>query len=711
MEKIILKNRYYQYIMAVDEQGHLFHCCFLPADRPDPCTPAQWRDRCPNPFPFEVLVNTDQESIPISHFNRSFYYRCTARAVYHSRREEPLEGGTRTVITLIDREKQLLIHLNYEIYEESPAIRRYTVLENIGEKPVQIDHVSSFVLSNFPYGEDDCRSTYLHEFTSQWSFEGLGRVRSFAELGIYDKWSRNGYRIESNGTWVCQEFIPYFIVEQRKAGLFTAVQIEHSSSWRFEAGVSDVQVERWYYIQGGMGNRTNAQWSKTLAPGECFASPAASLTVAADDVEQAYNQMHRHQQKILIHRSQGDADLPIIYNDWPYMQADVTEGKILEQLDRLRDCGVDVYVTDSGWFTEPNGHGERSSWWSMVGHWEPDPDRFPRGLNYVVDQIKARGMRAGIWCEIEAVGPESDAYHDGDLLLRTENGFVEDAGRRFLSFVSPKGRAFADAVFDKIANYGFEYVKIDYNIDSAPGCCIPGENSPGQGLHANRMAYYDWLDGVRRRHPQLIIENCSSGGMRLEYGMLSRTDMASITDQGSYTLIGAIAHNISKAIAPCQCGAWSWLEDRFDLREYAFALTNSMGGRMHLSGNLVAQDEARKELLADAVALYKQYRHILPNCQVFYHTEQAVYYENDRLRIMELASEDGTEAVIIVQRPEDGASAVTVHPKGIRGGDYRIQTFPRSQPRLLDSRQMEQGIAVALDQPFSAQVLYLKRNL
>ncbi len=711
MEKLILKNRFYQYVMALDDAGHLFHCCFLPASRQDPNTAEGWLDRNRNPFPFEMMVNVDREFIPISHFSRYYFTQCAARAVFHGRRDEPIDGGTHTVITLLDARKQLYIHLHYEVYADSPAIRRYTVLENIGTADIEIDHVASFVLANFPYFDDDCRSLYLHEFRSQWSFEGQQRTRCFGELGLYDNYSRGGYRVESPSTWVCQEQFPYFVVEQRKAGLFTAVQIEYSSAWRFEAGVSEIGFDRWYYIQGGMGNRNHAHWYKILAPGEAFQCPAASMTVAEGCIDNAFNNMHAHQQKVLIHRVANDQTMPIIYNDWPFMQSDVTEEKILVQLDRLKDCGVEYYVTDSGWFMEPMGNGARSSWWSMAGHWQVNPDRFPHGLKYVVDQIKARGMKAGIWCEIEAVGSEAGIYNDKEMLLMDDRGFVEDAGRHFLNFASEKGRAFADSVFDMIAEAGFEYVKIDYNVDSAPGCLMSGQPSLGQGLHENRMAYYDWLDGIRRRHPQIIIENCSSGGMRLEYGMLSRTDLASITDQADFRLIGGILHNVSKLIAPCQCGAWSWLEDRLDLREYAFTLTNSMAGRVHLSGNLVSHDEDRKKLLADALSLYRQYRHILPRCNVYYHTEQAVYHENDRLRILELASEDGSERVIVAQKPESGDGCVRVYPRDIADGRYLLQTFPVEQNVTVTGQQLrQQGLEIRLHGPFTARVYYLKRQ-
>ena len=709
MKEIVLENRYYRYTLLLNNEGQLFHGCFLPAGM-EPPNPEELAKRAP--LPLEAIVNVDDEPLQLSHGVRYFYPLCSNRARFQDITQQPLEnGGTLTVITLCDPDKSLLIRLHYEINPDSPALRRYTVLENAGDRPVELMHVASFVLSNFPYFSDDCRSTYLHSFTSQWSFEAQPQIRSFAELGIYDHGCRNGFAVESTGTWVCQQYIPYFVLEQRQEGLFTAVQLEYSSSWRFEAGAFDLGTDRWYYLQGGMGNHKHAHWSKTLAPGESFRSPYAALTVAQGELGDVLDRMRLYQQTQLIRHSEADAKLPVIYNDWPYMDADVTEEKILEQLDTLRECGVEYYVTDAGWFTEPAGRGGVSSWWDRAGHWQPDPERFPHGLAYVVDRIREKGMHAGIWCEIEAVGRSSELYNRPSLLLQRGGRPVEDANRRFLSFLSAEGRAYADEIFARIVGWGFEYIKIDYNIDSAPGCTTDTESSPGQGLHANRMAYYDWLDGIRRRYPGLIIENCSSGGMRLEYGMLSRTDMASITDQGDYRLIGGILYNVSKLISPDQCGAWSWLEDHFDEDTCAFALSNSMAGRMHISGDLLHGGEMKKTLLQQAVAFYKQYRHILPSSTVYHHTPDVIYHENNRLRVWEVAARTGDEAVIVAQRPDAPDGEAVIRPRGInRQGRYTVSVFPGCITHTLSGEELEaDGLHALLPHPFTARVYHLKK--
>lgn len=710
MKEIVLENQYYRYTLLLDDEGRLFHGCFLPSGV-EPPDPEELAKRAP--LPLEAIVGVDDEPLQLSHGVRYFYPPCSNRARFREIARQPLDnGGTRTVITLCDPVKSLLIRLCYEVHPDSPALRRYTVLENAGDKPVTLMHAASFVLSNFPYFSDDCRSTYLHSFASQWSFEAQPQVRSFAELGIYDHGCRNGFAVESTGTWVCQQYIPYFVLEQRQAGLFTAVQLEYSSSWRFEAGAFDLGCDRWYYLQGGMGNHMHAHWSKILTPGECFSTPYAAMAVAEGALDNVFDRMHLYQQTQLIHHSEADLKLPVIYNDWPYMSADVTEEKILEQLDALQECGVEYYVTDSGWFTEPAGRGGVSSWWDRAGHWEPDPERFPHGLAYVVERIREKGMHAGIWCEIEAVGKCSALYDRTALLLERDGHPVEDAGRRFLSFLSPEGRAYADDVFDQIVGWGFEYIKIDYNIDSAPGCTTDTEQSLGQGLHANRMAYYDWLEGVRRRHPGLIIENCSSGGMRLEYGMLSRTDMASITDQGDYRLIGGVLYNVSRLISPDQCGAWSWLEDRLDDDACAFALSNSMAGRMHLSGDLLHGGEGKKRLLKQAVAFYKQYRHLLPQSSVYHHTPGVLYHENNRLRILEVAARSKDEAVIVVQRPDAPEEEALVYPRGLeQDGRYTLSVFPDGVTETISGDALaKEGIRALLPHPFTAKVYHLKKE-
>ena len=707
-----MSNRYYKYVIGVDDNNKLCHCYFLPKGGDKTPDPTECRQRITMTYPSEVFVGVNFEPLLCSHGVRAFFPSCSHRAVFQEKTEQRIPGGICHEFTLKDEKTGLLIILGYEVYDDSPAIRRYTRLINNGSDDIVVNHLSSFVMSNYPYFNRsmDQSDLYLHSFHSQWSFEADPEIKSFEELGVFQSGCRNGFTIENTSTWVCQNYFPYFVIEQRKDKIFTAVQLEYSGSWRFEIGAADLGNDNWFYMQGGIGNDLHAHWNKKLAPGEEFVSPSASLTVAYGSVENAYNQMHLHQERVLIHRSEADVTLPVIYNDWPYMLADVTEQRILEQLDQLQACGVEAYVIDSGWFTDFGTGAPRNSWWDMAGNWEENKERFPHGLSFVAQEISKRGMLPGIWCEIEAVGKYAPAYLDKDMVMTRDGFFVEDAGRHFLNFSSSKTQKFADDTFEKLIADGFRYFKIDYNIDSAPGCNNDGEESLGQGLHRHRMEYYHWLAALRQRHPEVIFENCSSGGMRLEYGMLSISDLASVTDQGDYRLTGGILYHVSKLVHPSQCGMWSWLLDDLTPQQYSFILTNSMMGRMHISGNVVKHPEENQNVLKSAVAFYKQYRHILHHARVMYHTEDFHYYDNDTIRAYELRSSDNKEAVISVARPKGEQSEITIYLNGLTQGEYEISVFPSMEKRQESSSALEkEGIHVKLPTGFSAQIIYLKR--
>ncbi|WP_330396586.1 alpha-galactosidase [Blautia pseudococcoides] len=99
---------------------------------------------------------------------------------------------------------------------------------------------------------------------------------------------------------------------------------------------------------------------------------------------------------------------------------------------------------------------------------------------------------------------------------------VYDRSRYQLDFRNPQVRAHATEVIDRVVNeYGVGYIKMDYNIEPGIGTEVDAD-SYGDGLLGHNRAYLEWLDGIFEKYPDLIIENCSSGGLRMDYAMLSR---------------------------------------------------------------------------------------------------------------------------------------------------------------------------------------------
>jgi alpha-galactosidase len=164
----------------------------------------------------------------------------------------------------------------------------------------------------------------------------------------------------------------------------------------------------------------------------------------------------------------------------------------------------------------------------MVGLWQPSKTRWaPGGLKEVLDRIHSRGMVPGFWLEPEVVGIRSPLKDKPDAWFFMRHGRrVIDHSRFLLDMRNPQVRAYLDAVVDRmVGDYGVGYIKMDYNVDGLEGTELRAD-SFGQGLLENNRALLSWHDGVLNRHPDLTIENCGSGGGRMEYAMLFASAVA-----------------------------------------------------------------------------------------------------------------------------------------------------------------------------------------
>lgn len=632
MREIVIGNSYYDYAMYVDENGHLCHWYFLPKG-----VERKPEKRCVNVmYPYEVTLAVDFEGrLDPNVGNRQLRYSTSHDLIF----EEYLKKGSQHIIRLSNGEKNAEVELVFEVYQSSPAIHRYTRVRNCGTKEIVLNHVSSYILGNFPYfGENE--DLTLHTYSSAWAFEGEERIATFQELDLCEG-SRTGYTIENNSAYATIRHFPCFIIEEKKAALFWGAQIENNGQWRMEVGTGDVENPKWFYMQGGMLDFANSQWYKKLRAGEVYETPKASLTVATDSIDTIYNHFHMHQKKILMKQSETDKELPTVFNDWQALAGDTSEERIVAQLDRLKEIGIEVYVTDAGWFTDPG-----QDWYEYVGCWDYSRIRFPNGLAPVSKAIVDRGMIPGIWCEIEMAGPYSPIYNEEDMFLKVYGRCITQGGRRFLDFSKEKVRDYATGVFTSLYNDGFRYIKVDYNADCAPGC--DGDDSLAENLNQKRLAYGTWVTQIQKKYPDLIIEHCSSGGLKLDYFNLARASVASITDQESHLYTGAILYNVSKHVHPVQCGNWSRIASNFDRKTAEFTLTNSMMGRMCISGVVSECSAEVNEAMKEAVSFYKKYRFIIQEPVIHYHTPSKYITDKDNLKIMEYDTTNGKYALVYI---------------------------------------------------------------
>ena len=124
----------------------------------------------------------------------------------------------------------------------------------------------------------------------------------------------------------------------------------------------------------------------------------------------------------------------------------------------------------------------------------------------------------------------------------------------------------------------------------------------------HERVYLKWLEGVWMRYPDLIIENCSSGGLRMDYAMLSRYSIQSTSDQEGYLNYATIAANSPLGVTMEQSAIWSYPRIEGDEEETVFNMVNAMLMRVHQSGHMVDIAPERKALVKEGLDYYKEIR-------------------------------------------------------------------------------------------------------
>ncbi|MDD3335637.1 MAG: alpha-galactosidase [Eubacteriales bacterium] len=483
----------------------------------------------------------------------------------------------------------------WRFYNGVTALRAETTVENIGSEGFSLEYVSSFALNGLGHGEEERSGDYQIAIPhNTWYGECRWKNNTLHELGydVVNNATVQRIALSNTGTWACGEHLPMGGFLQ--PGHAMIWQIETSASWCWEIG--DLK-ERLYLELSGPSWQEH-QFRKRLKPGEAFTSVPCAVAFGSD-FECGVDEMTRYRR--CIRRTNTDNAHPsVIFNDYMNcLDGDPTTEKELPLIDAASEAGCKYYCVDAGWYAD-------GPWWDGVGEWLPSQERFPDGLEEVMNRIHAKGMIPGLWLELEVMGihcPLADKVPDDWFFLQDGKRVISES-RYQLDFRNPAVIRHANEVIDRlVTQYGVGYIKMDYNINPGPGTDHASDSS-GDGLLMHTRAYLQWLDEVFARYPDLVIENCSSGGMRMEYSHLSRYSIQSVTDQTDYVKMACIACNCMTACAPEQAAIWSYPLRDGDDEEVIFNMVNAMLLRIHQSGHLAELSPSRLALVKEGIAYH-----------------------------------------------------------------------------------------------------------
>ncbi len=519
--------------------------------------------------------------------------------IYNSKFGEKIE------IELIGNDLIAVWHLQH--FEGLKSVRIWIDLKNASKENIGIEYISVFSFLGINGYENNAwdKSSKLHIPHNNWYGEAQWKSSTLPELGYskVNKFSLDRISYENTGTWSSIGHLPSAAFENVKDNITYHWQIEHNGSWQWEIG--DFKDQLYLLISGP--NENENHWWKLLTPNECFTTVPVSICVVDGGLQEALQEVNKYRRKI-IKPCKDNINLPVIFND--YMNClfgDPTTGKLLPLIDSAAEAGCEYFCIDCGWYSD-------GPWWNGVGEWLPSLARFPEGIEEPIQYIREKGMIPGLWLELEVMGIEcrlAKILPDECFFLKHGKRVI-DHQRYQLDFRHPLVQQHATNVIKRLVeDYDVEYIKMDYNINAGIGTEYMAD-SLGDGLLQHNRAYIGWLKSIMTRYPSLIIENCGSGGLRMDYAMLQQHSIQSVTDQTDYKLMAPIAASAASAVTPEQSAIWSYPLREGDREEVVMNMVNSMLLRIHQSGHLTELSPERFDLVKEGISLYKTYRESIP---------------------------------------------------------------------------------------------------
>ena len=424
--------------------------------------------------------------------------------------EDDSEAQT-LVIHMTDPVVDMELQLYYTLFADQGIIARSAKIINHSQKSVQIEKAMSLCL-DLP----DCHYDWI-QFSGSWARERRPVERRL-DIGTTAVESLRGHSSHQQN--------PFVILKRPTANEFSGECIGfsfvYSGNFSISAQVDPYRVTR---ILVGI-NPTWFSWK--LSAGESFQTPEAVMVYTRsglNGLSQIYHKLYRERLARGVWR---DKERPILINNWEATYFDFNEEKLLAITKKAKECGVELFVLDDGWF------GGRRDDHAGLGDWYAAKELLPGGIQGLSEKVEALGLSFGIWIEPEMVNPDSDLYREHpDWCLHvpdrvpslSRNQLVLDFSRREV----------VDHIHGMISEIlrtsKVSYIKWDMNRSVTDCYSVAAEpDRQGEIFHRHILGVYDLYERLIREFPYILFESCAGGGARFDPGMLYYAPQAWTSD-------------------------------------------------------------------------------------------------------------------------------------------------------------------------------------
>jgi len=303
----------------------------------------------------------------------------------------------------------------------------------------------------------------------------------------------------------------------------------------------------------------------------------------------------------------------VVLNTWEAVYFDHSLATLIELADSAADLGVERFVLDDGWF-----RGRRDDH-AGLGDWYVDESLWPDGLTPLIDAVTSRGMEFGLWVEPEMVnldsdivrahpewivGPSVQSYKDGGRLP------LEWRNQHVIDLVNPEAWQYIfDRVDSLLRGNNISYLKWDQNRDQ-----LEHGHAGRSSVHEQTLAAYRLFDELKKAHPGVEIESCSSGGARVDLGILERTDRIWASDCNDALERQTIQRWTGLVVPPELVGGHvgpTTSHTTARTHDLSFRAITALFGHFGMEWDVRGVQGAEREELKRFIALYKEHRGLI----------------------------------------------------------------------------------------------------
>ena len=254
-----------------------------------------------------------------------------------------------------------------------------------------------------------------------------------------------------------------------------------------------------------------------LKSGERFITPQAVMSFSDKGINGFSANMHDFVNTHIIREDFQNSQRPVVVNNWEATFFNFNRRKLLALARKAKKLGVEMFVLDDGWF------GKRNSDTAGLGDWKENRKKLRGGIPALAKAINKMNMRFGLWFEPECVNEDSDLYraHPDWAIKVPERENSLGRNQLVLDLTRREVRDYiVDNVDSVLKGANIEYVKWDYNRHISD-MYSPSLKNQGEFFHRYILGLYEVLRRIFcEKHPNILLESCSSGGNRFDLGML-----------------------------------------------------------------------------------------------------------------------------------------------------------------------------------------------